>query len=240
MAGLSLESEDILSNGVATADCEYPGRAQTLLDTLGEFSKSSSLSFDLAWLGELAAPGARRLFEFRVKEGRDLSAEVKLNIDLGNVLGYDWKESILGYRNFVYVAGTGDAAARVLQKVYAGTEPAGWDRFEDYIDASDCTTTEQLIQRGIETLAAKAGTKSLDFEFNTDGLSEIYGVDFGVGDTITLEDPDEDVDLVDRVISGTSLWDANGKTITLGMGTGAPDLVSIMKMDRKQNTGVRR
>ena len=219
--------------------CNFQGRGQSLLDTLVEFNKSSQLSCDLVWSGAAAAPTARYTFVFTVYASTDLSDEVVLTADLGNVLSYDYQESVLGYRNTIYVAGSGDAAARVLSKIYTGAEPTGRDRFEDYIDATDCTTTDQLTQRGNETLTLKAGTESLEFEFDTENQSEVYGVDFKCGDIVTVIDPDV-ATLVDRITSVTTTYDENGKTIKLGMGTSAPDLVSIMKMDRKQNTGVRR
>jgi hypothetical protein len=141
----------------------------------------------------------------------------------------------------VYVTtsgGTNSISWKNANILYPG-EPAGRDRFEDYIDATDCTTTDQLTQRGNETLTLKAGTESLEFIFNTENQSEVYGVDFKCGDIVTVIDPDV-ATLVDRITSVTTTYDQNGKTIKLGMGTSAPDLVSILKMDRKQNTGVRR
>jgi len=235
ITGLSLAAVDYLRGGA----CNFQGRAQSLLDTLVEFNKSSQLSCDLVWSGAAAAPAARYTFVFTVYASTDLSDEVILTADLGNVLSYDYQESVLGYRNTIYAAGTGDAAARVLQSVYSGAEPTGRDRFEDYIDATDCSTADQLTQRGNETLTLKAGTESLEFVFDTENQSEVYGVDFKCGDIVTVIDPDV-ATLVDRITSVTTTYDENGKTITLGMGTSAPDLVSILKMDRKQNTGVRR
>jgi hypothetical protein len=205
--------------------------------------KSSCLSCDLVWIGATEDPGDRKLFEFRVLESVDNSNNVVLNMDLGNILSYDFKESVLGYKNFVYVAGPGDEEARALVKVYDGTEPTGHDRYEDYVDASDCLTTDEMTQRGVETLASKQGTQSLEFEFDTENQSEKYGTDFKLGDIVTVIDPyasDSGVELVDRITSVTTVYDTNGKTIKLGMGTAAPDLVSILKMDRKQNTNLRR
>ena len=235
ITGLSLAAVDYGRGGA----CNFQGRAQSLLDTLTEFNKSSELSCDLVWSGAAAAPTARYTFVFTVYASTDMSDEVILTADLGNVLSYDYQESVLGYRNTIYVAGTGTAAARVLSKIYSGAEPTGRDRFEDYIDATDCTTTDQLTQRGNETLSLKAGTESLEFVFDTENQSEVYGVDFKCGDIVTVIDPDV-ATLVDRITSVTTTYDENGKTIKLGMGTSAPDLVSILKMDRKQNTGVRR
>lgn len=240
ITGLSLAAVDYLQGG----PCQFQGRAQSLLDTLTEFNKSSELSCDLVWSGAAAAPTARYTFLFTVYASTDLSDEVILTADLGNVLSYDYQESVLGYRNTIYVAGAGAAAARILQKTYAVVpgnpgEPAGRDRFEDYIDATDCTTTDQLTQRGNETLTLKAGTESLEFEYNTESQAYTYGTDFVCGDIVTVIDPDV-ATLVDRITSVTTTYDQNGKTIKLGMGTSAPDLVGILKMDRKQNTGVRR
>lgn len=235
IAGLSLAAVDAEQGGT----CEFQGRGQGLLDVLCEFSRSCGLACDLAWVGAGELPTERYLFEFRVSAGTDESADVILSMDLGNVLGYEYQESVLGYRNLIYVAATGDAASRALSPVHAGSEPTGRDRFEDYIDASDCATADQITQRGAETLAAKAGTESLEFTFNPASQSAVYGVDFVCGDTVTVIDPGV-ATLVDRITSVTTTYDEKGKTITLGMGTSAPDLVSILKMDRKQNTGVRR
>ena len=235
ITGLSLAEVDY-ERGV---DCNFQGRAQSLLDTLVEFSKASELSCDLVWSGAAAAPTARYTFVFTVYASTDRTADVILTMNLGNILSYDYQESVLGYRNLIYVAGTGSANTRALSEIYSGTEPTGRDRFEDYIDATDCATTAQLTQRGNETLALKAGTESLEFEYNTESQAYTYGTDFVCGDIVTVIDPDV-ATIIDRITSVTTTYDENGKTIKLGMGTSAPDLVSIMKMDRKQNTGVRR
>ena len=238
--GLTLESEDPLTNGDAAADCDFPGRAQTLLETEVGFQTSSGLSCDLFWIGMRDAVGTRKKFEFRIIQSRDLSADVELSMDMGNVLSTKFKESTLGYRNCIYVAGTGDAAARTLVKVYDGTEPTGWDRYEDYVDATDCTTTAELTQRGVETLTLKAGTRVLEFEFDTSSVSEKYGIDFRCGDFVTVVDYKYGVSMVDRITSVTTTWTKDGKKISLGMGTAAPDLVKTMLIERKQNPGVRR
>lgn len=239
ITGLSLFATDGESNGDSAVDCEYPGRAQSLLDTLADLSKASGLSFDLTWKGENEGPGDRYLFEFNVHESNDVSADVILTVDLGNVISYDYQESILGYKNFAYVAGTGDANARELSTVFSGTEPSGRDRFEDYIDASDCATADELTQRGLETLSQKSIVSSLTFDYDPYAQSEVYGVDFVCGDRVTIRDPDV-AEIVDRIVSVKTTWNADGKNIQVGVGTAPPDLTSIIKLDRKQNTSTRR
>jgi hypothetical protein len=236
IAGISLETVD---QG-RIPGCSLDGRGQGLLDIITTFSQTSGLSFDLAWIGASQSPGSRYLFEFRTLSSRDLRTDVKLSTDLGNILSFLYEESVLGYSNAIYVAGTGDGASRVLQNVYSGTEPTGKDRFEDYIDASDCSTSDQVTQRGNDTLAQKSGTKTLDFDFNTVSQSAVYGVDFRCGDIVTVVDKTLNVSMIDRVISVTTTYDAQGKKIKIGMGTAAPDLVDILGYIQGQNTGVRR
>lgn len=235
MAGISLYATDYQRGGT----CEKQARGESLLDILQDLMAASTLSCTLDWIGQDQTPTNRRLFEFRTRWGNCYQDTVKLSVDFGNVLSYKYLESILSKRNLIYVAGTGTGATRALRTVHGTTEPTGWDRFEDFIEATDCTTNDQLDQRGAEVLAEKGQTLSLEFEYNPASQSYTLGQDFGIGDIITVVDPDV-ATLEDRITSITTTYTGDaGKTVNIGLGTEPLDLISIARMQKKNVSGAR-
>jgi hypothetical protein len=221
ITGLSLAAND-LTRG-ATVDRSL--RFEYLNDVLYGICKETGLSFRFVQVAGLT-------FILTFYTGTDVSATVKITPDYGNVAAFKYIESLLEMKNLLYVGGTGAAAARVVRECYTGTEPAGWSRREKFIDASDCSSNALVDARGAETLATTGESVTLDVEY-LESPTYTLGTHFKLGDIITVLFVDV-ATVVSRITAITYEWTADsGKKITLGIGKGAPDLVSIMKLDRR-------
>lgn len=224
--GLSLAADTTLG---ATVDRSL--RFDYVSDALYGIVKETGISFRLVH-------GTGLDFVMTFYEGSDVSATVTITPDYGNVAAFRYVESLLEYKNLLYVGGTGDAALRTVREVYDTTEPEGWDRREKFIDATDCSTNDLLDARGAEVLATTSVSVSLSVEY-IESPTYTLGTDFSLGDTVTVLFEDV-ATLVSRIVSVTYQWDTDGKRITLGVGKEAPDLVSIIKLDRRLNSAQQR
>jgi len=236
LSGVTLAPYDLLRGG--TAD-ELKTRGDKILDLLESWSKTSGLHPDMEW------SGTGLNFEFQVGAGTDRSgagsaARVLLTANWGSVSGYEYEYSAYDSADTLYVAGTGDGAARLVQKAYLGvSEPTGWDRHEAFVDASDCDSTDALTTRGTEQLVALAPVQSLTFTYNWLNWSARYKTDFFLGDTVIVDFPDE-ATMISRVISVSRTYDGDGLTMDITVGTGSPDLKSIVKDLRASTSPIRR
>jgi hypothetical protein len=211
-------------------------RGESLLDTLTELSKVSALSYDLVW------QNSGTNFEVVFYEGVDRSIPgdpdcVVLSINYHNVKGYNYVEDITALKNLIYIAGSGDGAARILEEVYSpspSTEPEGWTRRETFIDGTDCkdsviaTERQKLAVSAQTTLTDSAESINLSFEYNPISQSYIFGRDFTLGDIVNIVFPDV-ATLTSRIVSVSWTYDENGVEISMEAGKTAPDFVKILK-----------
>jgi len=169
-----------------------------------------------------------------VLEGKDLTAGQSINspvifspeFDNIRVLGY--RESQLDTKNVAIVAGQGEAAERMIEIVGSGS---GINRREMFIDARDLEDAEGLIQRGNERLAELKETTVLEFE--TLPYSNFkYMQDYDLGDIVTINYP-EIATMDSRIIEVTEEITTAGENYKLVVGKEYPDLISILKRDRK-------
>jgi len=223
LSGVTLATADSKRGAVVARSTRF----EYLSDILYGVAKETNLSFRLVH-------GAGLNFIFTVLQGSDVSGTVTITPGYGNVKTLKYIESLLEMKNLLYMGGTGDAAARVVRECYDVTEPAGWSRREKFIDASDCTTDALLDAKGAETLATTKESVSLEVEY-LESPTYTLNTHFKLGDIITVLFEDV-ATMASRIISITYSWDAGGKHVKLGVGKEAPDLVSILKLDRKLST----
>ena len=213
------------TRGGTVADIQK--RTESVLDTIIELSKTSALGIDFVWTGT----GLN--FEIVFYEGTDRYTVgdpdcVTLSVDFRNVKGYSYNEDTTQMKNVAYVGGTGNAAARTLSEVYNGTEPTGWARRETFLDASDCATTNQRVEKGQALLVDSAEDTSLTFEYNPVSQSFIFGRDFTLGDIVNIVFPGV-ATVTSRIISASWTYDANGVKVRMEAGKKKPDWIGIVK-----------
>jgi len=218
-------------------ELEYKARMPKYLnEVLMELGMQSGLSPKLVWTE------TGKNFVFTVFEGADLSSgigKVILSVDFGNVKAYDYIYNALDYRNFVYIGGPGDGATRILESVYSGeSEPTGWDRRETFVDATNELTTEERAVKGNQVLIERAATQTLDFTFDQTSRSFVLGTDFNLGDIVVVDFPDV-ATMTSRITRISEIYDVKkGRTFEIGVGTAAPDLISIIARNTKKIAGL--
>lgn len=230
VVGLSLTTDS--KRGAITARTLRFDRVSDVLDSIG---KETGLSYNLVH------SGAGMVFTFTVLQGTDVSSTVVLSTDYGNVKEIEYYENLLEYKNVVYAAGTGDAAARVVRSVYTGTEPSSWTRRETLYDASDCTTDAALDSKGLENLAELVETITLDVQYlQTSNPTYVLGTHFKLGDIITVDYVSAGIKKVARVTTIETNWIRTGKSIKFTVGKKKPDFVSLYKYHKKANSAQKR
>ena len=124
--------------------------------------------------------------------------------------------------------------------------PTGLSRRELFIDARDLQsdsdpdnplTAEEyaalLLNRGKQKLAANQLVRSFAAEVRTNDPTYPYGVDFQLGDTITVADERLGI-TVDAVVQGVERSvSASGESLTLTLGYGQPTIFD--KLKRKED-----
>lgn len=175
-------------------------------------------------------------FTFTVYTGTDRSAYISITPDLDNATNLKYYESLLDSKNVLLMGGSGEGVDRLFVYVYTdATEPSAGTRRCKFVDASDLTTEAELTARGYELLATLGETLTLEVEYLPNPPFTL-GTHFDCGDIIRLIFPDEVTEDA-RITSVTREWDIDdGKTVMLGIGREAPDLKSILKMQRLTNT----
>lgn len=116
--------------------------------------------------------------------------------DFDNILNSTYERRNEEYANCTLVAGEGEGTARTTTTV--NNALSGHARYEVFTDARDLSRNEGsedeidsatylklLVERGTETLATLAITEGFSGEVVTEG-SFTYGVDFDLGDTVTV------------------------------------------------------
>jgi hypothetical protein len=116
--------------------------------------------------------------------------------DFDNILNSTYERRSEEYANCTLVAGEGEGIARITTTV--NNTLSGLERTEVYTDARDlssnsgsaeaidsATYLKLLAERGRESLAALGVTEGFSGEVTTEG-SFTYGVDFDLGDTVTV------------------------------------------------------
>lgn len=116
--------------------------------------------------------------------------------DFENLYNTDYQLTTEEYANTALIGGEGEGLDRIYSTV--GANNSGLDRYETFVDARDisqnkgnedeipaATYLSLLDERGLETLATLSVTEGFSGEVLSD-VAFKYGVDFFLGDTVTV------------------------------------------------------
>lgn len=236
--------------GAATLGNSDPGmsvRKQktggSLLEALEELGTANQVSFGV----KFDAEATRLLFWARpgrnLTVGQDEYEPVFFSTELDDVLSAEYYYDSSEYRNLSLVAGEGEGAARVFSTASQddGDAAAGLALRESYVDARDLQSDstdqamtadeylEVLKNRGREKLAEAQLVRSFSASVRTYNATYQYGVDFFLGDRITVTDERIGVS-VDAVVQGISRSvSQQGESLTLTLGYSQPTVFDILK-----------
>ena len=154
--------------------------------------------------------------------GVDRTASVFFDYNFESLQSADYTEDIRSYRNLAYVGGAGSGIDR---EIYTGftedTEPAGFDRFETFIDAGNINTEAELQARAEGTLEELQVSSSVSM----DGLQKspfIYKENYNCGDVVTVRFNDHTIQVRLYVVSES--WMPGEYDIGFEVGKPRPDI----------------
>lgn len=202
-------------------------RFDVLTDLLESICAASGLGYRGRWSWD-----DRRLY-FEVLQGVDLTASVHLSPALGNCTIKGYNESTGLAPSVAVVAGQGEAADRMVVDVGKEAGLCGLARRERFVDARDLTTEADLRQRGAEKLAEDGDTTTLEIEYIQTAAYQ-YGDDFDIGDVVHVEYLDI-ASMDARIVEIVEEYAREGERLTLVLGTEWPDLVSLLRVQQKDN-----
>ena len=153
---------------------------------------------------------------FQVLEGIDHSATsnspVIFSNSLENLLSFDYYTSSRGFKNYAYVFGELTELGRTVVHV-GDTSLSGYDRYEYFVDARDLQsetdtgstlTPEEyqalLIKRGNEKLSECKEVETVSGKLNVNNSTFTYGVDYKLGDKVTVVDENIGVQVDAQII----------------------------------------
>ncbi|MFY9119181.1 MAG: hypothetical protein WAO57_02570 [Syntrophomonadaceae bacterium] len=224
----------IIPNLIVAADQERGGKLvyQSRYKPLDEELERLSLVSGLGWDLTLDWQNQRWIFDVRV--GRNLAAEqienppVIFSADFDVIQEQTFVESDLGYKNLAYVGGQGEGAAREIAEV--GEDLTGLERLEVFVDARDIEAAEDLPERGWQKLAEVAPVLTFDTEILTRGPYK-YGVDWNLGDVVTIQNKKWGVTLDSRITEVTEIYEPAGFQLKVTFGSNIPTLVERVKKE---------
>lgn len=191
----------VTENAISPADpgrVQYPivlGAIQGIGSTITEQTRMKVLAEelrrifepeDLGWGLELDIPNQQYIF--RVYAGVDRTStqsensRILFGIQYGNLAGYRKVVDRSAAKTVAYVGGQGEGAARSIVEIDAQTP--GARRREAFVDARDVETTDELIERGLQTLSDLAPVDSYEFEALNRQFT--YETDYDLGDFVTI------------------------------------------------------
>lgn len=206
----------------------YQTRYKQLDSELEKLSLVSGLGWDVLFDWE------EQRWVFEVLEGRDLTAGQAVNppvifsADFDAVRQQEFIESDIGHRNLAYVGGQGEGVDREVVEV--GSIVSGLDRLETFIDARDIEDTADLPERGLQKLAEVMPILTFDTDILTEGPFK-YGVDWDLGDIVTVQNRKWGVTLDSRVTEVTEIYEPGGFKLQATFGSSIPTLPEKIKQE---------
>jgi len=171
-------------------------------------------------------------FDIDVYEGNDLTYgetdAVVLGLDRGNLSSMTTYNSNINYKNFAYVGGDGEGAKRTIGESGTATSI---DRKEIFFDAREVSDLTELSLRGEQALSELPEEISLEARLLEESTS-VYGVDFEVGDLITIVNNNTSFTEDKRVIKVTQAREADS-IIKTDLVLGNPLLTSYQILEKQ-------
>ncbi|MCM3736456.1 siphovirus ReqiPepy6 Gp37-like family protein [Bacillus cytotoxicus] len=210
----------------------WESRYKYVEDELAELAESSGLRWDL-WTDFY-----RKKIIFQVNETVDRSAmqsnvpAVIFSPDFDNVEDQTFVNSKVNHRNFGYIAGQGEDAAR---RIVGIGSVSGIERKELFVDARDIENDDELPSRGAVKMAEY--NPILTFEtkiINGRNSNTIFNHDWFIGDIVTSQNRDWGITINNRVTEVKEIYSDNKYIIEPTFGPSIPTQFDIIRKQFKQ------
>lgn len=214
---------------------------------LDEYLYELANKYDMSW--DIFLDHENKKFVFTTWQGSDRSTEQVINTtvvfskELDNIITQQYIRDDQNHKTTAIVAGEGEGIDRT--RITINDELEGFERKELFVDARDLQSEyrdendnertltptqyrELLIERGNNKLTEYPQIRT--FESEVDMYSQFeYGVDYFVGDKITIENEDIGIVMHTRIVSAVELYDKNSDDLKLDFGSDIPNLIDSIK-----------
>lgn len=209
------------------------GRYQSVLDLVREIALVAGLGWEITYD---AASGD---FAFDVVDGVDRSSSVFFDFAFETLERWEELTSVIDAKTVALVAGQGEGTDRDVVTRWSGTEPAGFERREAFLDARDVEQGETtvLAQRGDAYLAATGAETSLEARVHQYGGFR-YREHWDVGDVVTVRNAERGLAYAARIVEVQKAFErsAAAPVITATLGRPFPTLASQASAGRAAAT----
>ena len=151
------------------------------------------------------------------------------SLDLDNLKSTSYLDSDADCKNLVYVGGQGEGETRTIATVGS---TSGANRYEGFTDARDISDSAELTARGLSDLVLPTNS----FVAGVNPASNLtYGVDYDLGDIVTIKDNNLGISLDARITEVTEYYQTgitNGLDIVFG--NAVPTIFNILKSQNKK------
>lgn len=231
---------------------------QTRFAKLTEDLEQLSLISGLGW--NIRLDTTAKKFVFDVLEGKNKTTgqailpPVIFSPKFDSLKGITYTESFLNFRNLAYVAGQGEGVERRVITTGSGT---GFDRYELFVDARDVAETTEPEQTDPEVdpvpvprpeadiiaeLTARGQQNLVEFQqeefLEGEVLQQspfVYGRDYDLGDMVTVQNEDWNVQMDARITSIKEAYSASGREIEVTFNESRPTLINVIKRSIRSN-----
>ncbi|MGB4610918.1 MAG: hypothetical protein WBH77_09900 [Saccharofermentanales bacterium] len=173
------------------------------------------LTYDFGFVEEptnLLMPSCKLIFH----SGNDVSANVEFSVFNDNLIAENYENINYNYKNVAYVYGEGEGTAR--KNVIVNDHITGLNRRELYVDARDLQQGNLTDAAYLNLLRMRGRQKLAEYQksFKIEGFIDIndelfkYGIDYKVGDFISVNSKKFNLKRKQRLISMVRTWDRAG------------------------------
>lgn len=219
----------------------YQKTGGNLLDEVSALCQDNSLNFQLRFDPDSAG----FVFEVFAVTDRSINQQavipVTLASSLDDVLSSSYRSSTENWKNFAYIAGEGTGSDRRYATLETVDHARSYQRRELFVDARDVQSEDgdttvspaeydgMLVQRGSEKLTKFKRVQEFEATIRNNPRSYVYGVDYFLGDTVTVIDEDLGV-TVDAVVTKVTSSKTQGEEETeISFGYGVPTIYKRMR-----------
>lgn len=204
-------------------------RYENLADVLQEIAEWC----DIGW--EIYLDTTNEQWVFDVVEGRDLTTgqnilpPVIFGPDFENIEAMNYTDSSLQSKNVGYAGGKGEEAERLVLQV---GDAEGLDRDEIFLDCSSSENADELVNNGQQKLSEHEQITSLGGRV-LQNASFVYGVDWDLGDIVTVRNKDWGVTMNTRITEIKEIYEPNNTGLEVIFGNSIPTLSARIKKKTK-------
>lgn len=169
-------------------------------------------------------------FRYKIYKGADRSRDstteqpIIFSQDFDNLTASNYVKEKAAYKTTALIGGEGEGTERKCAFAYAWI--SGLERREIFVDAKDLTQEEQTMQdyrkqleaQGRQAVVELQQTETFDGGIDLTNSFYNYGVDYNLGDLITIEDKDIGKYINARILSVTEVQDDDGYKIDIEYG----------------------